>query len=225
MHSSLYLDEITNDWSLIFVVVLFLLMNVVLMNLLIAIMSNTYDRVQSDVKLQSMLDTYDVSSEYSRYCAALPPPLNVIGTIYELCRFMAQYREVKMHWPRSSALRRFDLFLKRNSSNFYPSEERQLESPVTQLPTAQTGQNPAKYRDTALAKLAHLKMVEFVERSRKDYIEAEDEEAPEVGLSFGTTRCIFVHHLLTPEGVHHQFLDSDVFLVLFSFHSHDTLGV
>jgi hypothetical protein len=52
-----------------------------------------------------------------------------------------------------------------------------------------------------------------------------DKEAPEVGLSFGTTRCIFVHHLLTPEGVHHQFLDSDVFLVLFSFHSHDTLGV
>ena len=36
-----YLDEMTNDWSVLTVIGLFFIMNVVLMNLLIAIMSNT----------------------------------------------------------------------------------------------------------------------------------------------------------------------------------------
>jgi hypothetical protein len=37
----LFLDEMTNSWAVIWVILIFLVMNVVLMNLLIAMMSNT----------------------------------------------------------------------------------------------------------------------------------------------------------------------------------------
>ena len=37
----LFLDEMTNDWAVVWMILIFLVNNVVLMNLLIAIMSNT----------------------------------------------------------------------------------------------------------------------------------------------------------------------------------------
>lgn len=72
-----YLDEMTNDWSVIFVVLIFFLMNIVLMNLLIAMMAGTYAEVHSKVELERMLELYKVTDEFSRYCAASPAPLNI----------------------------------------------------------------------------------------------------------------------------------------------------
>ena len=37
----LFLDEMTNDWAVVWIILIFLVNNVVLMNLLIAMMSNT----------------------------------------------------------------------------------------------------------------------------------------------------------------------------------------
>ena len=41
MVGELHLDEMTNDWAVMWMLMIFIVMNVVLMNLLIAIMSNT----------------------------------------------------------------------------------------------------------------------------------------------------------------------------------------
>ena len=41
MVGELHLDEMTNDWAVMWMLIIFIVMNVILMNLLIAIMSNT----------------------------------------------------------------------------------------------------------------------------------------------------------------------------------------
>jgi len=43
----LYLDQMTNDWAVLWMIVIFFIMNIVLMNLLIAIMSNTCEKIQA----------------------------------------------------------------------------------------------------------------------------------------------------------------------------------
>jgi hypothetical protein len=41
------LDQMTNDWAVLWMIVIFFIMNIVLMNLLIAIMSNTCEKIQA----------------------------------------------------------------------------------------------------------------------------------------------------------------------------------
>ena len=53
-----YLDEMTNDLSIVIVIALFILMNIVLMNLLIAMMAGTFEEVHSKVGLARMLELY-----------------------------------------------------------------------------------------------------------------------------------------------------------------------
>ena len=111
-----YLDEMTNAWAVIFVITMFFLMNVVLMNLLIAMMSNTYAQTNSQAQLATLLDYYDVTLEYSRYSSALPPPFNVLGLLYQLYLFGRRRSLIRKRWPKAGNFRRLDLFLSRNSS-------------------------------------------------------------------------------------------------------------
>ena len=52
------MDEMTNDWAVVWIILIFLVNNVVLMNLLIAIMSNT-------CKLPSTRSAVDVSKVHA----------------------------------------------------------------------------------------------------------------------------------------------------------------
>ena len=65
MVGELHLDEMTNDWAVVWIILIFLVNNVVLMNLLIAIMSNT-------CKLPSTRSAVDVSKVHAGRACATP---------------------------------------------------------------------------------------------------------------------------------------------------------
>ena len=54
----LFLEEMTNIVSFIILIVTFVILNVVLLNLLIAIMSGTYEEVSNNAKRQLMIEQY-----------------------------------------------------------------------------------------------------------------------------------------------------------------------
>ena len=57
------------------------------MNLLIAMMNSTYEDVKARVKLEIMLQQYNLSREYG---SRLPPPLNIFSFISALLRYVYQ---------------------------------------------------------------------------------------------------------------------------------------
>ena len=77
----LFLDEMTNDWAVVWMILIFLVNNVVLMNLLIAIMSNTckppstrsavgVSRVHNGRRAQRQACTTAVRAQHRGQCRA-----------------------------------------------------------------------------------------------------------------------------------------------------------
>lgn len=178
-----YMDEMTNTWAVIFVIMVFLLLNVVLMNLLIAMMASTYEKVQEQANLNKELDYYHIILAGSRYAASLPPPLNVIGLLFQCYKFKRQSKEISYYWPRTSLRRRFDLFLARNTRAFYAREIRQ---PIKQKAARDKDTSVSKALDTknqivqsiSSAKNEEMKMRMFMEHARKDYLLSLEEQNP-----------------------------------------------
>jgi len=123
-----YLDEMTNDWSVLVVIVIFFIMNVVLMNLLIAMMAGTYESVYNRVELERMIELYLTTEEFSRYSAVFPAPFNIPLLCYELIRFFLKRTAINDHWPNCPWYKQLDLFLSRNSDEFHYREFHSLET-------------------------------------------------------------------------------------------------
>jgi len=189
----------TNDWAVLWMIVIFFIMNVVLMNLLIAIMSNTCkkygvslllllviekrnsecgetccadEKVQEKVKLQSMLDLYSITMENSRYSTALPPPFNVIGLLYQLFKFWRQYPHIKAFWPKSGRRKRFDQFLSRNKSDFKHRDYPSLEvdKKFRELEEKGCEDKAPSEEHTEEDKRGAQDLHLFMENARKDYL-------------------------------------------------------
>ena len=60
------------------------------MNLLIAMMNSTYEDVKARVKLEIMLQQYNLSREYG---SRLPPPLNVFSCIWYVYQGLQSRKE------------------------------------------------------------------------------------------------------------------------------------
>jgi hypothetical protein len=177
-----YMDEMTNDWSIVLVILTFFVMNIVLMNLLIAMMANTYETIQSQVELEMLLERYHLTDEFSRYSTSLPPPLNVIGLLYQLVNYLYRRKEFYRQLPKATTfLRGLDLFLRRDSNDFRSCEFQSLEpgSESEEGGIDSAGKNRLS-SEHERAELAKLQM--FMERSRKDYLEklAETDQAQKV---------------------------------------------
>jgi hypothetical protein len=112
---STYLPEMTSSPAIIFLIFIFVLLNVVLMNLLIALMSSTYNSVFNKAKANRLLDKYALVRDASYLCFSVPAPFNIIALISELCIFLAYKRKVDDKFPDCTPGRKLELFLRRNN--------------------------------------------------------------------------------------------------------------
>ncbi|KAJ1482776.1 hypothetical protein T484DRAFT_2637325 [Baffinella frigidus] len=134
------LEEMTTGISIIWLMILFMVVNLILYNLLIALMSSTFERIQRQSERQWMINHYNSTNEYLRFAMALPSPFNVVGILVELLKFLsyfldadkkeALYREFRgFTWQRSLAV-----FLSRNRDMFKapPNARPELSSSQTE---------------------------------------------------------------------------------------------
>jgi hypothetical protein len=97
--------------SLIFLIFTFLVLNLVLMNLLIAMMAGIYDQMSQRAKSTRLLDTYKLLMDNSCVAVAAPPPLNIIFFMASMVRWFWHYNTIKTRYPFISWQHRFEMFL------------------------------------------------------------------------------------------------------------------
>jgi len=113
----IWLDEMQTDAALFSVMILFVVMNLLMLNLLIAIMSASYEVVAADAEKKYLMSLHSVVVEYSRRSVAAPVPTNVVMTLVELFGFFFLFRkEVSRVWPEYGWRQQLDLYLRRNMS-------------------------------------------------------------------------------------------------------------
>ncbi|XP_072024680.1 transient receptor potential cation channel subfamily M member 2-like [Amphiura filiformis] len=74
-------------WGVFFLVVYMIISNVLLLNLLIAMFSNTYQRVQGETDLHAKFQRYSLTKEFFNR-PLLPPPLIIFAHLYRLIRYI-----------------------------------------------------------------------------------------------------------------------------------------
>jgi len=107
----LYLEEMTNVVAVMVAIAAFVILNVVLMNLLIAMMSGTYEDVNNQANRQIMLDRYDIIKEHSRWAPATPPFFNLVLIPDELITFTLRYDALSKKYQASSFWGLLDIYL------------------------------------------------------------------------------------------------------------------
>jgi ElaB/YqjD/DUF883 family membrane-anchored ribosome-binding protein len=83
-------------------------------------------KVQDSAQHFATEDLYNITKDFAAYATALPPPLNVIGLIWQLCGFAMRHERIKNHWPEASVWDLFSLYLSRNSNKLPPDNEKVL---------------------------------------------------------------------------------------------------
>ncbi|CAI9735240.1 transient receptor potential cation channel subfamily M member 4-like [Octopus vulgaris] len=81
--------EITTYSAIILMCIYVLLTNILLLNLLIAMFSSTYEKVKKKSHLHWSLQRYDIINEFS-IRPPLPPPFVILSNIYQFCRYLYQ---------------------------------------------------------------------------------------------------------------------------------------
>ncbi|XP_014773772.2 transient receptor potential cation channel subfamily M member 4 [Octopus bimaculoides] len=84
--------EISTYSATILMCVYVLLTNILLLNLLIAMFSSTYEKVQKKSHLHWSFQRYDIINEFS-IRPPLPPPFVLLSNIYQFCRYL--YKKAK----------------------------------------------------------------------------------------------------------------------------------
>jgi len=113
----LFLDEMTNEWSVAIVILTFIFLNVVLLNLLIAMMSGTYTQVSQQANRQKMLEQYSQIKEHSRPALAAPPFVNIPWIVWALIHFAFKYRSMRDRHVDCGFWKLLDIYLSRNSDD------------------------------------------------------------------------------------------------------------
>ena len=114
------LEQEKNVTSIFLLIFVFALCNILLINLLIAIMSSTYEDVKSRAKRARLIDKYYLLEECSRRAISHPPPVNVIYLLIEVVAFCipSVQKKLRKKYPDCNLFRRFDLYLARNKQYF-----------------------------------------------------------------------------------------------------------
>ena len=111
----LFLEDIRNIASAIILIVIFVILNVVMMNLLIAQMSATFGEIQAHSALPRLLERFHLNEEHMFRSVAAPPPFNVITTIFDIFAFFfVYYDSVQVTYPECTLFERLNLFMSRN---------------------------------------------------------------------------------------------------------------
>jgi hypothetical protein len=126
------LSEMKTAPSLIFLIFTFLVLNLVLMNLLIAMMAGIYEQRSQRAKSTRLLDTYKLLMNNSCVAVAAPPPLNIIIFMASMVRWFWHYKAIKRTYPFIRWQHRFEMFLsgdwgaKSTRDNNEQSEQRNI---------------------------------------------------------------------------------------------------
>ena len=108
-------DGITNFPMIFFLIITFFITNVLLMNLLIAMMSATFNDKTEIAGRDQLVQRYWMVEEHTRRSFAAPVPFNIISTIRDLFAFFFVYRQaVRRKYPECSTAECFNLFVARN---------------------------------------------------------------------------------------------------------------
>jgi len=113
----LFLDEMTNNESVLVLIVAFLILNVVLLNLLIARLSGTYEEVSNEAGFQRVQDVHKIYAEHSRGVLAIPPPFNIVFILAELLRFTYFYWDMCDMYKGCNLRTLLDIYLSRKSND------------------------------------------------------------------------------------------------------------
>jgi hypothetical protein len=107
-----FLDDMGNLTSLIFFILLFIITNVLLMNLLVALMTSTYEEVSARASRQRLIDRYDLIEEHLRRSYTYPVPINLIMVMVKLINFgrVGRKRVQQLH-PDCGVWKQWDIFI------------------------------------------------------------------------------------------------------------------
>jgi hypothetical protein len=109
-----FFPQMTNPFNVVFLILTYISLNLVGLNLLIAMMSSTYEKVSKRAQTQSWVYTYALVQEYTQRSMASPPPLNVIFLMLDLILFCWHYKRIWDIYPDYTLGQRLDRFLARN---------------------------------------------------------------------------------------------------------------
>jgi hypothetical protein len=120
------LDDMGNSTSLFVLVVLFIITNILLMNLLVALMTSTYEQISNRAMQQRIKDHLDLIEEHLRCATALPVPVNLLVLLWQFIAFVCFHRDIyqQLH-PDLGFWKQFDMFI---SSDEPLSTETRLDS-------------------------------------------------------------------------------------------------
>jgi hypothetical protein len=106
-----FLNDMGNLTSLIFFILLFIITNVLLMNLLVALMTSTYEEVAARASRQRLIDRYALIEEHRR-AYTYPVPFNVFIIIWHIIDFIYSGRKhvQKLH-PDCGDWKLWDIFI------------------------------------------------------------------------------------------------------------------
>jgi hypothetical protein len=110
------LAEMTNLYSFTFLLITYFFLNLVLINLLIATMSSTYNSVSAKAEKWKLLYQYELVQEHARRAIAYPPPFNLVLLLLD---FLFHYPQVqnnlRNNYPDYTWGQRLERFLARNT--------------------------------------------------------------------------------------------------------------
>lgn len=177
----IYVDDMKTDAAMIGLILLWIVMNLLLLNLVIAIMSSTYESVKEKSEKIFLRDLYEITNEFARRSAAAPWPVNVVLILFDIGYFVSRTVMIDKIWPSQTLNRKFDLFMRRNISL---DKKQQTEIHTKAVESGETlGADDVKrakeahrkpvMRDMEVEYFWGLKMTAFTERARNKFLEDE----------------------------------------------------
>mmetsp|Transcript_53560 Transcript_53560/g.107328 ORF Transcript_53560/g.107328 Transcript_53560/m.107328 type:complete len:193 (-) Transcript_53560:232-810(-) len=167
------------DAAVVGLLLLWVVMNLLLLNLVVAIMSSTYEAVKEKAEKVFLFDMYEITIEYSRRSAAVPWPVNVITILFDLINFFRNWKKLEALWKTHKWHSRLDLFLRRNLS--CPQLHAQWlhknfrENPGNKRPSTDEISKEEwtlVERDMEVEQYWELKMSAFMERARNKFLQS-----------------------------------------------------
>jgi hypothetical protein len=115
----LFIEDMNNVLSVLIVTAAFIVLNVILLNLLIAMMAGTFEKLSQQAKRQGMIQQFDRISEFRRKALGSPPFVNVFAILWDFCFFIVYYGQLKRKYIGCPFHKLLDIYLSRNVEDIH----------------------------------------------------------------------------------------------------------
>ena len=163
-----FFPQMTNSFNIVFLIFTYFSLNLVGLNLLIAMTSSIYASVSKRAERQSWVYTYAMVQEYTARSIASPPPFNVIFLMLDLILFFWHYTRIWNIYPDYTWGQRLERFLTRN-------EDMAKAERVRGAMTNSNKQNPddRRLQDKISAFMEHARRSVMNKQHSKDSIDGK----------------------------------------------------